>query len=112
MNTVVVNLRTEPYDVLVCRPSKWGNPFPIEGRVTREKALAMYEVHVRRNPKLIAARINTIWHECEELGWWDAGDEAEEACEALSEQWRQIWAAEIEPLAPRKKPARKPRKKK
>lgn len=53
--TIVVNIRDSEYDVLICRPSKWGNPFPIEGRVTREKALAMYEVHIRRSPKLIAA---------------------------------------------------------
>ena len=53
--TTVVNLRTDEYDVLVCRPSKWGNPFPIEGRVTREKAIQMYEAWIRRRPDLIAA---------------------------------------------------------
>jgi hypothetical protein len=53
--TTVVNLRTDAYDILITRPSKWGNPFPIDDKVTREKAIQMYEVHVRRNPKLIAA---------------------------------------------------------
>jgi hypothetical protein len=53
--TKVVNLRTHEYDVLIARPSKWGNPFRIEGRVTREQAIAMYETHVRRRPDLIGA---------------------------------------------------------
>lgn len=56
MTTTVVNIRNNnDCDVLICRPSKWGNPFPIDDKVTREKAIAMYEVHVRRSPKLIAA---------------------------------------------------------
>jgi hypothetical protein len=25
----IVNIRTDPYDVLIGRPSKWGNPFVI-----------------------------------------------------------------------------------
>lgn len=51
----IVNLRSgEPYDVYIGRGSKWGNPFPIEGKVTREKAIAMYEVYVRRNKRLLA----------------------------------------------------------
>jgi len=53
--TTVVNIRTDNYDVLICRPSKWGNPFPIDDKTPRAKAIAMYEVHVRRSPKLIAA---------------------------------------------------------
>jgi hypothetical protein len=53
--THVVNIRSgEPYDVYIGRGSKWGNPFPIEGRITREKAIAMYEVYIRRNPRLLA----------------------------------------------------------
>jgi len=54
--TRLVNIRSgEPYDVFIGRGSKWGNPFPIEGKITREKAIAMYEVYIRRNPKLLAA---------------------------------------------------------
>ncbi|MCL4855201.1 MAG: DUF4326 domain-containing protein [Bryobacteraceae bacterium] len=53
--TEVVKARNSEYDVLVCRPSKWGNPFPVGGRVTREKAIVMYEVWIRRRPDLIAA---------------------------------------------------------
>ena len=53
--TQVVNIHQEPYDVLICRPSKWGNPFEITEKCPRELALAKYEVHIRRRPDLIAA---------------------------------------------------------
>ena len=53
--TIVVNLHYETYDVLIARPSKWGNPFPITDNCPRELALAKYEVHIRRRPDLIAA---------------------------------------------------------
>ena len=53
--TTVVNIHQEPYDVLICRPSKWGNPFEITDKCPRELALAKYEVHIRRRPDLIAA---------------------------------------------------------
>ena len=53
--TCVVNLHHESYDVLICRPSKWGNPFEITDKCPRELALAKYEVHIRRRPDLIAA---------------------------------------------------------
>lgn len=53
--TEVVNLRREPYDVLIARPSKWGNPFQIGRDGSRERVLKMYEVHIRRRPDLIAA---------------------------------------------------------
>jgi hypothetical protein len=55
MKSRLVNVRhTDQYDVLIRRPGKWGNPFHIGGRVTREKAIAMYEVYIRRNKKLLA----------------------------------------------------------
>ena len=51
----LINIRSgEPYDVYIGRGSPWGNPFPIEGRVTREKAISMYEVYIRRNKRLLA----------------------------------------------------------
>jgi hypothetical protein len=53
--TCVVNLHHESYDVLICWPSKWGNPFEITDKCPRELALAKYEVHIRRRPDLIAA---------------------------------------------------------
>ena len=53
--TRVVNLRHEEYDVLIARPSKWGNPFQIGRDGCREQVIKMYEVHVRRRPDLLAA---------------------------------------------------------
>ncbi len=51
----VVNIRHEPCDVFIGRPSKWGNPFEISDKCPRELALLKYEVHIRRRPDLIAA---------------------------------------------------------
>ena len=53
--TRVVNLRHEEYDVLIARPSKWGNPFRIGRDGNRDQVIKMYEVHVRRRPDLLAA---------------------------------------------------------
>ena len=57
--TTVVNLHRDPYDVLICRPSKWGNPFRITDKCPRELALEKYEVHIRRRPDLIAVGART-----------------------------------------------------
>ena len=51
----VVNAHREPYDVLIARPSKWGNPFQIGRDGNRDQVIKMYEVLVRRRPDLIAA---------------------------------------------------------
>jgi hypothetical protein len=52
--TRIVNVRaTDGYDVFVGRPSKWGNPFPISDRTTREQAIEMYETYIRRCPNLL-----------------------------------------------------------
>jgi hypothetical protein len=53
--TVVVNARHSDYDVLIARPSKWGNPFQIGRDGTRDQVIQMYEVHIRRRPDLLAA---------------------------------------------------------
>ena len=53
--TRVVNARHEDYDVLIARPSKWGNPFQIGRDGDRERVIRMYEVHIRRRPDLLAA---------------------------------------------------------
>jgi hypothetical protein len=52
--TRVVNLRHEEYDVLIARPSKWGNPFQIGRDGSREQVIKMYEIHLRRRPDLLA----------------------------------------------------------
>ena len=53
--TRVVNLRHEEYDVLIARPSKWGNPFQIGRDGDRERVIKLYEFHVCRRPDLLAA---------------------------------------------------------
>ena len=53
--THIVNIHDEPCDVLIMRPSKWGNPFEITDKCPRELAIAKYEVHIRRSPTLLAA---------------------------------------------------------
>jgi hypothetical protein len=61
--TSVVNIKHEPYDVLICRPSKWGNPFThIKSGVTnakfivgsREEAIIKYEEYLLGNPYLMS----------------------------------------------------------
>lgn len=53
--TQVVNVRDEECDLLICQPSKWGNPFQIGWDGNRERVITMYEIHIRRRPDLIAA---------------------------------------------------------
>ncbi len=55
MSTRVVHCMTEPYDVLIDRRTKWGNPFIIGKDGTREQVIAKYRVYVRQFPKLTAA---------------------------------------------------------
>lgn len=43
--TKVVNLRTDKYDVLICRPSKWGNPF---SHIKNRSTLAKFIVGTRK----------------------------------------------------------------
>ena len=52
--TRVVNLHHEEYDVLIARPSKWGNPFQIGRDGDREQVIQKYEIHLRRRPDLLA----------------------------------------------------------
>jgi len=43
MKTKVVNIgKSEPYDVYIGRPSKWGNPFLIGKDGTREEVIKKY----------------------------------------------------------------------
>ena len=53
--TRVVNLHHEGYDVLIARPSQWGNPFHIGRDGNREQVIEKYEIHLRRRPDLLAA---------------------------------------------------------
>lgn len=47
---LVVNISdNEPYDVLVMRPERWGNPFVIvPGRVEREEVIVLHHNWIKR----------------------------------------------------------------
>jgi Domain of unknown function (DUF4326) len=53
--TIAVNIRTEKYDVLVMRPSKWGNPFHIGRDGTRDDVIEKFIKHLSSSPQLMAA---------------------------------------------------------
>jgi hypothetical protein len=55
MKTVVVNMREEPYDVMICRPTKWGNPFKIGWDGTRKQVIEKYRRYLQSRPDLMAA---------------------------------------------------------
>ena len=65
METRVVNLYKEPYDVYIGRGSFWGNPFIIGKDGTREEVISRYEIHIMDNadeffdrlPELIGKRL-------------------------------------------------------
>lgn len=50
----VVNVRNEPHDVYVGRPSEWGNPYS-EGRDGgRAEVIAKYDAYLEGRPDLLA----------------------------------------------------------
>ena len=51
--TMVVNIRSEPFDVYIGRGSKWGNPFRIGKDGTREDVIRMYVAWLRQKPELL-----------------------------------------------------------
>ena len=55
MKTQVVHLKKEPYDILISRPSKWGNPFVIGKDGTRKEVIEKYEKWIRNQPELMNA---------------------------------------------------------
>lgn len=55
--TRVVNIHQEDCDVIITRPSKWGNPYEIGRDGDRETVIAKYEQHVRATPALL----NALW---------------------------------------------------
>jgi hypothetical protein len=75
--TQVINLRDEQCDLLICRPSKWGNPFQIGRDGNRERVITMYEIHIRRRPDLIAALPELTG---KRLGCYCHGIIAQESC--------------------------------
>lgn len=53
--TSVVNIRKDPCDIFIGRPSKWGNPFIIGIDGTRAEVIERYEEYVRSRPELMKA---------------------------------------------------------
>jgi hypothetical protein len=60
--TTVVNIKNDDYDILICRPSKWGNPYThIKNRNTRaefivdtrKEAIEKYKEYILNTPELL-----------------------------------------------------------
>lgn len=51
----VVHIKKEPYDVYIGRPSKWGNPFAMEGTsaIERYKVIEQYREWIKAQPQLM-----------------------------------------------------------
>jgi hypothetical protein len=48
---MVVNVKTDAYDVYIGRPSVWGNPFKI-GNHTRAEVVQLYREYIQQHPEL------------------------------------------------------------
>lgn len=53
-STRVVHCRREPYDLLIDRHTRWGNPFRIGPDGTREQVIALYRQWIQTQPILLA----------------------------------------------------------
>ena len=51
--TKVVHCKKEPFDVLIDRRTKWGNPFQIGNGMTRDDVISKYEEYIRGRPDLL-----------------------------------------------------------
>lgn len=52
METKVVNVSNDEYDVYIGRPSKWGNPFLIGRDGTRSEVIEKFEKYLEENEQL------------------------------------------------------------
>lgn len=52
--TTVVDVRVSHYDVLIARPSPWGNPFKVGRDGTRAECIQKYRVWIHEQPHLLA----------------------------------------------------------
>lgn len=50
----VVHCKREPFDVYIGRPSKWGNPYPLNDQ-SRGATLTLYRQWIMNRPELMAA---------------------------------------------------------
>lgn len=49
----VVNCKTDPFDVYIGRPSKWGNPFTIGKDGNRQEVIEKYRKYILSNQELL-----------------------------------------------------------
>lgn len=52
-NTRVVHCIKEPYDILIDRSSKWGNPYKIGPDGTRSEVIEKYQRWIKNCPELL-----------------------------------------------------------
>jgi len=51
----VVHCKRDKFDVYIGRPSKWGNPFPLEDESERLRVIEQYRRWILTQPELMAA---------------------------------------------------------
>lgn len=57
MKTQVVNIKTDPFDINIMRPSKWGNPFKLKREADRPLVLRNYRCwFMNQHDLMIACR--------------------------------------------------------
>jgi len=66
----VVHCKKEKFDVYIGRPSKWGNPFPLEDESERLEVIEQYRRWILMQPKLLAVILEEL--EGKVLGCWCA----------------------------------------
>lgn len=54
MTSQVVNMHRESFDILIQRPSCWGNPFHIGIHGSRKDVVFLYELLIRTRPDFLA----------------------------------------------------------
>ena len=52
--TIVVNVKTEAYDVYIGRPSIWGNPFKLPRDGSRDECIEKYRKWILHQPHLLS----------------------------------------------------------
>ena len=53
LSQLVVHHRKDKYDILICRPSIWGNPFVIGKDGTRKEVIEKYKKWILQQPELM-----------------------------------------------------------
>lgn len=66
----IVHCQREPYDVLIDRTTKWGNPYKMHGESDRANVIRLYREWIAVQPELLAAA--KVELEGKVLGCWCA----------------------------------------